>query len=325
MDDSVLENMRLVPYEEIFSEKEGRRRRIKEIEYHASGHAIHIGKISPGCRGCFSPEGSHGIQIGTQCMMKCTYCYYDPKRTEMSKEEADAIFRRFISFLRDPKWSPIIFALQSSGETLMYMNDLQRFVDAIKAAAPEKRKNFYIYAYTNGLIADERTLPKLKEWGVREFRFHVSASNFSPVVFKNMEKAISMGFTASVELPSLPHLGEKIMDMLPKLNDLGVKHLNLIETQVTPHNREELHKMYPNGRAYQDFFIHLYDEGLIYDVMEEVIKNRYGFSVLDCNSGVERSRHGPGKRVMFDFGSIKGMCAEWPYYTNPSEDPLNNH
>lgn len=316
--------MRLAPYEEIFAEKEERRRRIKELEFHASGHAIHIGKISPGCRGCFSPEISHGIQIGTQCMMKCAYCYYDPKRTEMSKTETDDIFNKFTSLSRDTRWSPIIFAIQSSGETLMYMDELDRFIDVIKKIAPDKRKNFYLYAYTNGLLVDEKTIPKLKEWGVAEFRFHVSASNFSPLVFRNMEKAVAAGFTASVELPSLPHLGEKIMEMLPRLNTIGVKHLNLIETQVTPHNKKELDKLYPDGRAYQDFFIHLYDEGLVYDVMEEVVRNRYGFSVLDCNSGVERARHGPGKRVMFDFKSMDGMCAEWPYYVNAEEDPLKN-
>lgn len=257
-------------------------------------------------------------------MMKCAYCYYDPGRKEQSKDELEAIFQKFVLLTRNPAWSPIIFALQSSGETLMYMDELDRFVEVIKNISPEKRKDFYLYVYTNGLLADERTLPKLKEWGVREFRFHVSASNFSPIVFRNMEKAVAMGFTASVELPSLPHLKDKIMGMLPRLSDIGVKHLNLIESQVTPYNRPELDKLYPDGRAYQDFFIHLYDEGLVYDVMEAVAGNNYEFSVLDCNSGVERARHGPGKHVMFDFKSIDGMCAEWPYYINPDDNPLRS-
>ena len=43
--------------------------------------------------------------------------------------------------------------------------------------------------------------------------------------------------------------------------------------------------------------MHLYDEGLVYDLMEEVVAKGYSFSVLDCNSFVKTIQRSPGKLV----------------------------
>lgn len=306
--------MRLVPYQEILEEKLKRQRSISGLELHASGHCAHVGKISPGCRGCFSPEISMGIQVGTQCMVKCPYCYYNPERSEQLRSEMDFQLADLFSKGLDDNWKPIIFALQSSGETLMYMDELEKFVAQIHEMESRKQRNFYLYLYTNGLLANKENLLRMKDWGVSELRFHLSASDFSEQAYSNLALAISMGFTGTVELPSLPHNREKIFEMLPRINDLGVKHLDLVECQVTRWNRPTLDKMYPDGRCYQDHFIHFYDEGLVYDVIEEKLAKNYGFSIIDCNSAVERCRHGAGKYVMFDMKSIDGMCADWNYY-----------
>jgi len=306
--------MKLVNYQEIIAEKIKRQKSIPQLEYHAAGHAVHIGKISPGCRGCLSPEPSIGIQIGTQCMFRCPYCYYDPKRPKHTLEQINFWLAEFRRKTVNPNWRPNIFSFQSSGETLMYLDQLERFAKLIKEMEKERGGNFYLYVYTNGVLADSKNLERLKNWGVREIRFHTAASNFSEQVYKNIERAIEYGFTATVELPSLPHYRDKVFEMLPIINSLGVKHLNLLECQVTIHNVNALHQLYPNGRMHQGYFIHLYDEGLVYDIIEEVIVKGYNFSVLDCNSGVENCRHGEGRYVFFNMDSIKGMCDEWDYY-----------
>jgi len=306
--------MRLVLYQEIISEKLKRQQSIKGLEFHASGHAVHIGKISPGCRGCFTPELSTGMQIGAQCMCRCPYCYYDPARRDQTQGEIDRMLTDVFAKSLNPTWRPIIVALQSSGETLLYMDQLERFVKVIREAEVKKRLNTYLYVYTNGILANEENLLRMKDWGVQELRFHIAASGFSEEVYQNLERAIKKGFTGTVELPSLPHYRDKLFAALPRLNDMGVKHLDLVECQVTNFNKNTLHTMFPKGRIYQDFFIHFYDEGMSYDVIEETLNKGYKFSVLDCNSGVERCRHGPGKEVAFDMNSIDGMCAPWDYY-----------
>ncbi|MDD4818618.1 MAG: hypothetical protein PHH27_00265 [Candidatus Colwellbacteria bacterium] len=315
--------MRLVPYQEILSEKLKRQQSIKGLQFHASGHCVHIGKISPGCRGCFTPEPSVGVQVGTQCMCKCPYCYYDPHRRENTQFEIDSMLADTFLKSLNPDFRPIIYALQSSGETLLYMDQLEKFVEIIRKAEKKKGINTYLYLYTNGLLANEENLSRLKDWGVQELRFHLAASGFSEEVYKNLELTIKKGFTGTVELPSLPHYRDKLFEMLPRINDLGVKHLDLVECQVTQFNRDALNRMFPDGRIYQDYFIHFYDEGQVYDIIEETLNKGYKFSVIDCNSGVERCRHGPGKRVAFDMNSIKGMHADWEYYLKTENKPTN--
>jgi pyruvate formate-lyase activating enzyme-like uncharacterized protein len=306
--------MRLVPYQEILSEKLARQKSIKGLQFHASGHCVHTGKISPGCRGCFSPELSTGMQIGTQCMFRCPYCYYDPARRENTQFEIDQMLTDIFRKSLDPNWKPIIVALQSTGETLFYMDELEKFVKILREQEERKKINTYLFVYSNGVLANEENLSRMKDWGVQEIRFHLAASNFSEDVFKNMENAIKKGFTGTVELPSLPHYRDKLFELMPRMNDVGVKHFDLVECQVTPFNIGSLNKMFPDGRIYQDYFIHLYDEGMVYDIIEEAINKQYNFSVIDCNSGVERCRQGPGKQVAFDMASIDGMCAPWDYY-----------
>jgi hypothetical protein len=306
--------MRLVPYQEILSEKLKRQQSIKGLEFHASGHCVHVGKISPGCRGCYTPELSTGMQIGARCMCHCPYCYYNPERRESSQFEIDQVLGDIFLKSLDPNWKPIIVALQSTGETLLYLDQIEKFVKIIREQEERKEINTYLYVYTNGILANEENLNRLKSWGVQELRFHLAASNFSEDVFKNLENAIKKGFTGTVELPSLPHYRDKLFEIMPRMNDIGVKHFDLVECQVTEFNKPSLARMFPNGRIYQDYFIHFYDEGMAYDIIEESLNKKYGFSVLDCNSGVERARHGPGKYVAFDMSSIEGMCSPWEYY-----------
>lgn len=310
--------MRLVPYQEILNEKLKRQQSIKGLQFHASGHCVHVGKISPGCRGCYTPEVSMGVQVGTQCMCKCPYCYYDPARRENTQFEIDQMLTDTFQKSLNPGWKPIVIALQSTGETLLYMNQLEKFVKIIREQEERKGINTYLFVYSNGILANEENLARLKDWGVQEIRFHLAASNFSEDVFKNLENTINKGITGTVELPSLPHYRDKLFEIMPRMDAIGVKHFDLVECQVTNFNYPSLHAMFPNGRIYQDYFIHFYDEGMVYDIIEETLNKGYKFSVIDCNSGVERCRHGPGKHVAFDMNSIDGMCADWEYYRNPN-------
>ena len=98
------------------------------------------------------------------------------------------------------------------------------------------------------------------------------------------------GITVSVEEPAYPPEHDNILDHLPFFEEVGVKHMNMVEVQVTAFNRPDIEDEYPEGRIFKDHFYHLYDEGLCYDVMDAVEKNKYSFSVLDCNSHVENYR-----------------------------------
>jgi len=255
-------------------------------------------------------------------------CYYSRNRKD-DEREVDYIRKLLSDFFYksfDPNYKPVALSLQSSGETLLYINDLEMFMMILNKMKSDRNINTYHHLYTNGVLATKDNLKRLKDMGIHELRFHISASGFSKLVIENMYEASKMGFFVSVEEPSWPKHKKQLMDHLPIFEDIGLKHLNMVEVQVTKYNFNDIDKEYPNGRFYdidkeypngrfyKDALLHLYDEGLVYDIIEEVIKKGYPYSVLDCNSWIERYRHvKTSKNTWFDMKLIDGMCADWNY------------
>ena len=309
--------MKIVSRDEIIAEKITRRNTIKELECHANGDCIHLGKISPGCETCFirNSFSSYAVYTGCECNASCGYCYYEKNRNDQNWNTSDKIrncLADLYAFIMHPDTDLKKVTYNSWGETLMYPAILKESSNLIKRWEKDNNKKVYNHLYTNGLLADEEMLSFLKNCGIIELRFHPSASMFSNKVLRHMKLAVEMGFVVTVEEPSLPENKEKIIQHHPVFNEIGVKHLDLVECQVTSNNREYLEKKYPNGRIYRDFLWHLYDEGMVYDIMEEVIKNKYTFSVIDCNSRVEccRDTH-QITRVpeLVDWNMMEGACS----------------
>jgi hypothetical protein len=95
--------------------------------------------------------------------------------------------------------------------------------------------------------------------------------------------------------------------MLPRLQQIGVKHLNIGEIQITQYNRERIDHLLPDAEIYQNRTIHLDDGGLVYDLMAEVLRQGYSYSVLDCNSFVKSIQTSPGKWMLHE--PVNGLCA----------------
>ncbi len=295
--------MKVLNFLDVVSQKAARIKSIPTIENSITGHCVHTGKISYACKGCFQTLDSGGIQIGTKCMCECPMCYYDPTRKDSDKGgwgDPDTTNREFGSFssrIYDENFKPYAYSYQSAGETLIYIDEILRFSEIFKKIKEVRGVECYHHLYTNGILATKDVLAKLREANVHELRFHITASLYSSVssdvVLQNMYEAKKAGFIVTVEEPSWPAHKEFIFKHLPIFEDIGVQHLNLIEVQVTEHNKHNITSTYKNNDnvgLYRDYFWHLYDGGLVYDVMEEVAAKNYKFSVLDCNSAIERCR-----------------------------------
>lgn len=310
--------MREVTYQEIMREKFRRQAQIKELELHAAGTAIHHGRLSPGCRVCFTGEQGElgegsGVFLGRECMSDCPMCYYDTALLDQTEVELDNEVEYYIERALNPPHRIYNMAYVSSGETLLYLDKLRPVAEAYNRYEDEHGIKIYHHLYSNGLLASEAVLDELVYLRVDEIRFHVSASNFHPQVLRNMQTAKQKGITVSVEEPSWPPHRQKLFDHLPIFHEIGVQHFNLIEVQLTEHNKPRLERIYPNGIYYKDYYYHVWDEGLVYDLLEEKIAKNYCFSMLDCNSGVERSRHGNFQNVAFDMKSIEGLLMPFDY------------
>ncbi len=284
--------MKIVHRDYVLKLKSDRRAKLP-IEYHANGDCIHMGKISHGCRMCYKRGGATDVVIysGSECNLKCPVCYYPHDRVdnkEVLLKDIAADQNAFANALKDHRFQPDLISYSCEGETLLYPEVIKVYADLIK----EKRPNLKVYSflYTNGVLADKDMLDFLKECNITELRFHLSASYFSNQVIDNLILAREKDFIVTLEEPSLPENKEKLLEILPFLDKIGVAHIDMIEPRVTRFNYKYLHEKYPDGLLYQDHQWAMYDDGLVYDIMESKYKNNYKFSIIDCSSRVELKR-----------------------------------
>jgi pyruvate formate-lyase activating enzyme-like uncharacterized protein len=222
----------------------------------------------------------------------------------------------------DRRYEAVVISFTGGGEPLMHMDAMQDYMHFYRGIEPRMKIRPWYYLYSNGVLADRNMLLRLKEMGFDEIRFHLGASDFAEGVYRNMEEAVSILDTVTVETPAWPPHREKLFEMLPILDEIGVKHLNLGQVELTASNRERIAEVMPDAEIFQCHNIHLDDHGLAYDIMAEVLRKGYRFSVLDCNAFVKSIQRSPGKHLFHE--SVKNLCADVsvcgkkPYPKGPS-------
>lgn len=208
-----------------------------------------------------------------------------------------------------PDFSPTAISFSGGGEPLLHLDTIRQFMELFHDIEQKTKRRPWYYLYTNGLLADESKLSQLRDLGFDEVRFHLGASNFSTRAYRNLRKAVDCIKVVTVETPAWPPHRKTLFAMLPIIDDMGVKHLNLGEIEVTSDNYAAIEKLLPKGEIYPCYEMHLYDEGLAYDIMEEVITNNYSYSVLDCNCFVKSIQRGKARYVAHE--DITGLIADY--------------
>ena len=302
----------MIPIQEAFRRRFERQARIPGLEFHASGHCVHVQKLSPGCYSCFAPNTLRGnFPLGSRCNRNCDYCYGSSGEDPPVTQSRDERLRKRAVMLRGAlrrKYDAVVISFTGGGEPLLHLDLLQDYMQFYRGIEPRMNVRPWYYLYTNGVLADRDMLMRLKEMGFDEIRFHLGASDFAENVYRNMEEAVGILDTVTVETPAWPPHREKLFEMLHILEEIGVKHLNLGQVEVTENNRERIAEVLPEAEIFQCYNIHLDDQGLVYDLMEEVLRKRYRFSVLDCNAFVKSIQRSPGKHLFHE--SVKDLCAD---------------
>jgi pyruvate formate-lyase activating enzyme-like uncharacterized protein len=305
------QHVRILPIQDVYARRFARQSAIEELEYHASGHCVHIEKLSPGCQACFEPtEFSYNIRTGPQCNANCVYCPGTGK--EKPREYLDHIVAEMYTraLLQDHGDTIPRVSFSGGGEPLMYLETIEDVMTSIQSiVAKGLMRKPWVHVYTNGLLAGVETVRRLADLGVDELRFHVGASGFSKQVFANIEAAAGQMRAIAVETPAWPPHRSKLFEMLPVIEDMGVRHLNLGEVMLCKENYGRVSSILPDGEIYQCYELHLHDGGLVYDIVEEVLSRGYSYSVLDCSSFVKAIQRGPGKWVAHE--DVAGLCADY--------------
>ncbi len=303
--------VRIVPIQEAYKKKIERQEKLKGLKFKCYGSCTYVGQdVSPGCYGCFYPDAYHqGFILGRDlglpnvCNKNCVYCFEphtihpDPvvpeglklgeAWREMMKKHLEAEKQMITT---DCKMQ--YYEFTGICEPLLYLPVLEDLMDFFRNVVdPFMGTKGWAKLYTNGTLLNSDNIPRLKNAGFDEVRVHLGATNFSKAVYDNLKLAVKHIPTITVETPSWPPHREKLFEMLPIIENIGVKHLDICQIEITGQAQlARIEKALGEIELYQAFYPVMDDGGLVEDIMQEVLEKGYSFSVIDCNGFVKQSR-----------------------------------
>ena len=191
-----------------------------------------IHALSPGCQLCGQGQWSC-LFINGICNARCFYC-------PTSQNDAGQPMTNSIVFERPRDYADYLnrFDIRgvsfSGGEPFMTFDKVLSFMDTLKA---EVDHPLYIWMYTNGRLVTKEKLAALRERGLDEIRFDLSANEYR---LDYLEKALGVIPHVTVEVPAIPEDLPKTKKLIAELEKMGVNFLNLHQIRCTPYNREKL-------------------------------------------------------------------------------------
>lgn len=191
-------------------------------------------QISPGCELCGRGYWSC-LFINGVCNANCFYC--PAGQQDVSVPTTNTIefpnVDDYIGYIKKFGFTGVSI---SGGEPFLTYEKTWQYIDAV-------RKNFgdsiYIWMYTNGILVTKEKLIKLKEAGLNEIRFDLSADSYKLDAIK---LAVDIIENVTVEIPAIPEDFEKLKNLIKELKAIGVNYLNLHQIRCTPFNYKKLVK-----------------------------------------------------------------------------------
>ncbi len=303
--------IQIISIQEAYKTKIERQEKLRGLKYKCHGSCAYIGEdISPGCYGCFYPDAHYcGFMLGRDfglpniCNRDCVYCFEThqvqqipvlPGGWKLDDRWKETILRSFMQKKPGLTSECNMQYYEFSGicEPLLYLPILEELMKFLRTVVdPVMRTRGWAKVYTNGTLLNPDNLLILKELGFDEIRIHPGASNFAPEVYDNMRLAVKHIPTVTVETPSWPPHREKLFQMLPVIDDIGIKHLDICQIEIASRQQlEKIEKAMGDVTLYQAFYPVMDDGGMVEDIMKEVLDKGYSYSVIDCNGFVKQSR-----------------------------------
>lgn len=192
----------------------------------------HYGDLSPGCRLCGQGEWSC-LFINGRCNCRCFYC-------PTTQDEIGLPTTNQITFATPEEYAEYAHRFGFSGVSISGGEPLltyERSIAYIQAVRQKTGAAPHIWLYTNGTLLTAERLTGLKAVGLNEIRFDISAVEYS---LEKVRLAADHIACVTVEIPAIPEDAERLAALLPALAEAGVRHLNLHQLRLTPHNRVHL-------------------------------------------------------------------------------------
>jgi pyruvate formate-lyase activating enzyme-like uncharacterized protein len=277
------------------------------------GGVAHIGPIHITCKYCYS--GKHLVfvyedtHLPSVCNRKCLYCFdviqqFDSKFEPIEDYALSAEWknRKIFDYLHLQKHYDIadytiIYNHYRHGEPLLYIGMIEAaqnfYISELEPKVTHRRG--YAKVYTNGTLLSDEYIDRLAAIRIDDLRVNVAADGFSDKVYKSMEKAAKVIDSVSIEIAVWPKNRKKLFEMLQISEEIDVHHINLCQVKIQDDKTlRAIQKSDPTATLYAGDSRHvmLDDDGLVEEMMKEVIDRNYSFHVLDCNC-VTQARNAP--------------------------------
>lgn len=179
----------------------------------------------------------------------------------------------------------------SGGEPLLYLDELEECSETLLAVNPD----IHLWVYTNGVLATDATLKRVRGFGIHEIRFNLAETSYGQEVMQNLARARDVFEYVAVDVPDFPKQRMLLLDSPEQLDAMGIDQLSLQELVVSPANVSRL----PDDLYSVGWVTLLYgSRKLTYEVIRESIDRGYRFTCLDCSAAVKH---------MMDQGSLLGF------------------
>ncbi|HKL08420.1 MAG TPA: radical SAM protein [Bacteroidales bacterium] len=190
--------------------------------------------ISTGCKLC--GEGSWScLFINGVCNANCFYCPAEQKDESVPTTNTIEFptVEDYIAYIKKFGFKGVSI---SGGEPLLTFEKSLAYIEAVRN---EIGPAIYIWMYTNGKLATKEKLVKLKNAGLNEIRFDLSAVDYK---LDALKLAVGVIDHVTVEIPSIPEDFEQLTQLIKDLKAIGIDFLNLHQIRCTPFNFKKLIK-----------------------------------------------------------------------------------
>ena len=252
----------------------------------------YLNKLSPGCLTCIKGIWSC-VYINTLCTKNCFFCPQDRTKNKEAMPKSDlSEFKssdKYVKHLKKFNFSGISF---SGGEPFLVFDKLIKYIKKIRKTFGKK---YYIWVYTNGDLITEKKLQLLNKIGLNEIRFNIAARNYD---LKPVKIAVKYIKNVTVEIPTIPEDLNILKILLPKLESVGVKYLNLHQLYVTKYNSENISKKKYTIIKEKDGLLPVLESELsAFELLEYAIKIKSKIGINYCSKCYKERFQSKGNRM----------------------------
>jgi uncharacterized protein len=202
------------------------------VQFGFHGTKLDCRKLSPGCVLCGQGLWSC-LFVNSLCKARCFYCPSEQR----SKSEP---ITNGIPFSNPQDYTDYLGTFQIKGASLSGGEPLltfERTLHFLKKVRRHFGSRGYVWLYTNGMAASREKLEALKDAGLDEIRFDLTASDYD---LRKVSLAASILTAVTVEIPAIPEDFERLKSLVLELRERGIRFLNLHQLRCTPHNLTHL-------------------------------------------------------------------------------------